>query len=170
MKDLVAIAKIVRPRGLRGELLADILTDFPARFENLANVTAVTPSGETLELKIEDFWFQKGRVVLRFAGYDTIETADTLRGSEVCVAESEAVELGEDEYYDWQLEGCRVETIEGAAVGTVTGVMRTGGTELLVVNDGGRERLIPFVAAICVGVDIENRSIRVDPPEGLLEF
>lgn len=170
MKDLVAIAKIVRPRGLRGELVADILTDFPARFENLANVTAVTPSGETLELKIEDFWFQKGRVVLRFAGYDTIETADTLRGSEVCVAESEAVELGEDEYYDWQLEGCRVETIEGAAVGTVTGVMRTGGTELLVVNDGGRERLIPFVAAICVGVDIENRSIRVDPPEGLLEF
>lgn len=170
MKDLVAIAKIVRPRGLRGELVADILTDFPARFENLANVTAVTPSGETLELKIEDFWFQKGRVVLRFAGYDTIETADTLRGSEVCVAESEAVELGEDEYYDWQLEGCRVETIEGAAVGTVTGVMRTGGTELLVVNDGGRERLIPFVVAICVGVDIENRSIRVDPPEGLLEF
>lgn len=170
MEDLVAIARIVRTRGLKGELVADVLTDFPERFDNLDQVKAVTPGGETLDLKIEDFWFQKERVILRFAGFDTIERAGTLRGSEICVPESEAVELETDEYFDWQLIGCRVETVEGNNVGVVSGIMRTGGTEVLVIDDRGRERLIPFATAICPDVDIEGKLIKVDPPDGLLEF
>ncbi len=170
MEDLVCIAKIVRTRGLKGELVADLLTDFPERFEHLEGVTAVTPDAKKLDLKIEDFWFQNGRVVLRFAGYDTIEKAEALRGCEVCVPESETVDLDTDEYFDWQLEGCRVETLDGTAVGEVTGVMRNGGTEVLVVKDSENDHLIPFVEAICTEVDIENKLIRIDPPDGLLEF
>lgn len=89
--ELVAIAKIVRTRGLRGEVVADVLTDFPERFEGLKDVTAVLADGERRELKIEKFWFQKDRVVLKFEGYDKIDTAETLRGAEICVPESEAV-------------------------------------------------------------------------------
>lgn len=170
MEDLVAIAKIVRPRGLKGELVADLLTDFPERFEHLEDVTAVKPDAKNLDLKIEDFWFQNGRVVLRFVGLDTIEKAETLRGYEICVHESETVDLEADEYFDWQLEGCSVETPDGTAVGVVTEVLRNGATEILAVQGAGREHLIPFVAAICVEVDIENKLIRIDPPEGLLEF
>lgn len=170
MEDLVAIARIVRTRGLKGELVAELLTDFPERFEHLEHVTAVRPDGSTMELKLEDFWFQNGRVVLRFEGYGTIETSEALRGFEICVPESEAVELGDDEFFDWELHGCRVETLDGNDVGVVTEVLRNGGTEILVVKDGDKDHLIPFAGTICPEVDIENKLIRIDPPDGLLDF
>jgi len=169
MEDLVAVARIVKPRGIKGELVAELLTDFPERFEGLENVQALTPGGETLDLKIEDHWFQNRRIVLKFAGYDSIEAGETLRDAEICVPESDAVELEDSEYFDWQLAGCRVETVEGRQLGDVAELMRTGGTELLVVR-GDKEYLIPFANSICVEVDIEKKVIRVDPPEGLLEF
>jgi 16S rRNA processing protein RimM len=168
--DLVAVARIVRTRGLKGEVVADILTDFPERFGLLDAVTAVRQNGERSELKIEKFWFQSGRVVLKFAGYDSIESGETLRGVEICVPESNAVELDEGEYFDWQLTGCKVETVDGETIGEVRELMRTGGTELLVVEGEAKEYLIPFANAICVDVDIENKLIRIDPPDGLLEF
>lgn len=170
MDELVAIAKVVKPRALKGEVVADILTDFSERFDDLETVIAVMPDGVTRELKILDHWFQNGRVVLSFEGIDSVDSAEQLRGAEICVAESEAVELDESEYYDWQLAGCNVESVDGASLGTVIEVMRTGGTEILVVDGKVKEYLIPFAEAICVEVDIENKLIKVDPPEGLLEF
>lgn len=170
MEELVAIAKIVKPRGLRGEVLADLLTDFPERFEGLEKVVAVSADGTRADLKIEDFWFQKDRIVLRFDEFDSVEKAQALRDVEICIPETDAAELDEGEFFDWQLEGCAVETLEGETIGTVRELMRTGGTEILVVENEGREYLIPFAESICTEVDIEGKKIRVDPPEGLLEF
>ena len=170
MDELVAIARVVKPRALRGELVAELLTDFPERFAGLETVTAVMRDAGRRELKIEDYWFQSGRVILKFAAYDTIELAETLRNAEICIPQSEAVELDSDEYFDWQLVGCKVETIDGKAVGTVRELMRTGGTEILVIDGQEKEILIPFAAAICPEVDIENKLIQVDPPEGLIDF
>jgi len=170
MEDLVAIARIVKPRGLRGESVADVLTDFPERFNGLERVTAVMPKGERLDLKIEDSWFQKNRIVIKFEGYDSVEAAETLRNADICIAESEAVELETDEFFDWELTGCRVETINGEKVGTVREVMRTGGTEILVVAGDEKEFLIPFAETICVEVDVDKKVIKIDPPEGLLDF
>jgi 16S rRNA processing protein RimM len=170
MEELVAIAKIVRTRGLKGEVVAELLTDFPERFDGLETVTGVLPSGETRELKIEKFWFQKDRVILKFHGTDSIESAEVLRDAEVCVHESEAVELEEDEFFDWELEGCEVETTGGEKLGSVREIMRTGGTEVLLIDGAERELMIPFAESICTEVDVENKRILVDPPEGLLEF
>ncbi|MEO6334614.1 MAG: ribosome maturation factor RimM [Pyrinomonadaceae bacterium] len=170
MEELVAIAKIAKPRGLRGEVVADILTDFPERFDGLQNVIAVFADGTRTDLKIEDSWFQKDRIVLRFAEFASVEAAQTLRDVEICIPESSAAKLADGEFFDWQLAGCQVETTEGNRVGTVREIMRTGGTELLVVENADREYLIPFAHAICIEVDIEARKIRIDPPEGLLEF
>lgn len=170
MKELVAIARIVKPRGIKGELAAEILTDFPERFDDLESVTAVMPDASRRKLTIEDHWFQSGRIVLKFEGIDSIELGETLRGAEICVDEADAVELDESEYFDWQLAECMVETVDGNSLGKVTEVMRTGGTEILVVKGEAKEYLIPFAESICVDVDIEKRLIKVDPPEGLLEF
>ena len=170
MEDLVTIAKIAKTRGLRGEVVADLLTDFPARFDSLKNVFAVTPTGKMSELEIEKFWFQKGRIILKFTGFDSIEAAENLRGCDVCVSEDEAVELETGEFFDWQLAECAVETIDGTSLGKVSELMRTGGTEILVVKGAEKDYLIPFAEAICVEVDIENKLIKVDAPEGLLEF
>jgi len=170
MEELVAIAKIVKSRGLRGELVASLLTDFPARFDDLEIVVGLLPNGEKRELKIEKFWFQKDRVILKFAGFDSIETAETLRGTEICVSETDAVELEEDEFFDWELIDCQVETVEGEKIGVVKELLRTGGTEILVVTGAEKEYLIPFAETICTEVDVENKLIKIDAPEGLLEF
>jgi len=170
MEELVAIAKIVKPRGLRGEVLADVLTDFPERFEGLEKVVAVSADGTRTDLKIEDFWFQKDRIVLRFDGFESVDKAEALRDVEICIPESDAAKLDEGEFFDWQLEGCAVETLQGETIGTVRELMRTGGTEILVVENEAREYLIPFAESICTEVDIEGKKILVDPPEGLLEF
>ena len=171
MDDLVAVAKIARPRGLRGEAVAEMLTDFPERFGGLEHVTAVLPGGERRRLKIANAWFQKGRIVLKFNGVNTVEDAEALRGAEICIPEGDAVELEEGEYFDWELEGCEAVTAAGEPIGKVRELMRTGGTDLLVVDAAdGRELLIPFAEAICTEVDVEGKRITVDPPEGLLDL
>lgn len=170
MEELVAIARIAKTRGLRGELVAEVLTDFPKRFAGLYNVTAILPTGTRLGLKIENFWFQNHRIVLKFNGYDSVETAEALRNAEICVPESDAVELEEGEFFDWELVDCQVETVDGKKIGKVHEVMRTGGTEILVVACGQKEFLIPFAESICTKIDVEEKVIVIDPPEGLLDF
>ena len=174
--ELIAIARIVKTRGLRGEVAAELLTDFPERFDSLEGVVGVSPRGERQPLTLAEHWLQGNRIILRFDGYDAPETASALVGYEVAVPEAEAVELEEDEFYDWELEGCRVETIEGATVGQVDEVLHTGGdAPILVIHsvdaDGRRrEHLVPLAESICVEIDTERRLIRVDAPEGLLEL
>jgi len=171
-EELIAVARAVRTRGLRGEIVADLLTDFPERFEGLEELIAVAPDGKRMTLALEDHWFQGTRVILKLAGYDSIEAAAALVGYEFTVPEDERVELDADEFYDWELIGCRVETVEGQDLGLVREVLRTGGVEVLVVEkaEAKCEHLIPLAETICVEIDIENKLIRVDPPEGLLEF
>ena len=169
MDELVAVARVVKPRGIKGEVACEMLTDFPERFEGLESVTAVLPDGGKRELTIEEHWFQQDRLVLKFTGVDSIEDAETLRNAEICVSENNVVELAAGEFFDWQLEGCEVTTTDGQAIGNVRELMRTGGTEILVVK-GDKEYLIPFAESICVEVDIDNKRIVIDPPEGLLDF
>ncbi len=167
--ELVTIAKTVRTRGLKGEIVSEVLTDFPERFEGLVDVIASDGKGLEKELELEKHWFQKNRVILKFKGFDSIEEAEDLLHFDICVREEDAVELEADEYFDWQLEGCKV-VADGKEIGTVTGVMRTGANENLEVSDGEKEYLIPFVRAICVEVDIENSLIRAELPDGLLDL
>ena len=170
--ELVVVARVAKPRGVRGEVAADILTDFPRRFEGLGELIAVFPGGERRRLALEGHWLHGDRVVLKFRGFDTPEEAAALAGCELAVPEAEAVELEEGEYYDWQLEGCRVETVGGRQLGTVSEVLHTGGeAPVLVIRDEqNREHLVPLAESICVAIDVGRKLIRVDAPEGLIEF
>jgi 16S rRNA processing protein RimM len=170
--ELVAVAKVAKPRGVRGEVACDLLTDFPERFEGLEELIAVFPGGERRRLGLERHWLHGDRVVLKLEGFDSPETAAALAGCELAVPESEAVELEEGEFYDWQLQGCRVETVEGREVGTVREVLHTGGEApvLIILDEAGRENLVPLAESICVEIDVGAKLIRVDAPEGLLEF
>ena len=170
-EELIIVARAVRTRGLKGELVAELLTDFPERFENLTHLSGIREDGERKELELEDYWFQNERVVLKFKEYDSVEAAASLVGFEFGVPESERVELSSGEFYEWQLAGCSVENTSGELIGKVREVMRTGGVELLVVaHEAGPERLIPMVGDIVVSVDIPGKKILIDPPEGLLEL
>jgi 16S rRNA processing protein RimM len=169
--DLIIVARAVRTRGLKGELVADVLTDFPERFEGVKRLFGVGPGTERKHLVLESYWFQNDRMVLKFAGYDSVESAKTLVGYEFGLPEPERVELSHDEFYDWELEDCLVENKLGQSVGKVRGIMRTGGVELLVVESNKRhEVFIPMAASIVLEIDVARKKILIDPPEGLLDL
>lgn len=168
--DLIVVARAVRTRGLKGEIVAELLSDFPERFKHISAVFAVG-FGEKKSLELENHWFQNDRIVLKFAGYDDIESARSLIGFDFALPESERMKLSENEYYDWELEGCAVVIKDGPTLGIVRGVLRTGGVELLAVEDeSAREHLVPMVESFVIKIDISRREILIDPPEGLLEL
>jgi 16S rRNA processing protein RimM len=168
--DLIVIARAVRTHGLKGEIVAELLTDFPERFGDVEELVLVSPSGERKPGQLEDFWFQKDRVVLKLADYDDVDKAKELVGYDFAVAEADRVQLAEDEFYDWELEGCTV--IAGERnIGQVRSVLRTGGAEILVVTgESGKEQLVPLAAPIVVEINTPAKTIVIDPPEGLLEL
>ena len=168
--ELVVIARAVRARGLKGEIVAELLTDFPERFEDVDELVLVSPGGERKQGHLESYWFQNDRVILKLAGYDDVETAKELVGFEFAVPESERVQLPADQYYDWELEGCTVKAGD-KSIGKVQSVIKTGGTEILeIVDENGKEQLIPLVDSIVVEIDLDAKTIVVDPPEGLLDL
>ncbi len=169
--DLIVVAHIVKTRGLRGEVVADLLTDFPDRFEKLKTLVGISPGGDNRSLQIEEQWFHGNRLVLKFAGFDSIDEAKELVDFDLAISAEERIELPTDSFYEWELIGSRVETVGGQHVGEVAGVMRTGGVEILkVIDETGRDRLIPMASDIVVEIDKEKKLVRIDPPEGLLEL
>ncbi len=168
--ELIVIARAVRARGLKGEIVAQLLTDFPERFEDVEELVLVSPAGERTLVELEDYWFQNDRVILKLADYNDVDAAKQLVGYEFAVPEQDRVPLPEDHYYDWELEGCEVK-VGNEVIGKVSSVMRTGGAEILVISDEmGSERLVPLAASIVVEIDPASKTILVDPPEGLLEL
>lgn len=168
--ELVVIARAVKVRGLKGEIVAELFTDFPERFEDVEQLVLVSPGGERTVKQLEDYWFQNDRVVLKLAGYNDVEAAKQLVGYVFAVPEQDRVSLPEDHYYDWELEGCEV-SVGDEIIGKVSSVLRTGGAEILVITDEkGSERLVPLAESIVVEIDPVAKTIVVDPPEGLLEL
>jgi len=167
----VVIARILKARGIRGEVACVLETDFPGRFSSLEQVTVWMPDGARLSLKVEDHWFHNQRVILKFEGYDTMTAAQSLAGGRLVIAEADVVPLAEGQFFERQVIGSEVMTSGGRTLGLVTRVMRTGGTDLLVLkSDDGRERLIPFADEICTDVDLAAKRITIVPPEGLLDL
>jgi 16S rRNA processing protein RimM len=173
----LAIARILRPRGRRGEVVADVLTDFPERFATLRRAFLEDAEAGPQPVEIAETWWHQGRLILRFVGVDSISQAEGLRGRLVLIPQGERVALGENQYYLWELIGCEVFCRGSRApLGEVTGVEPTGGVELLRVrtsdsgSSGPSELLIPFAQEICPEIDVVARRIVVDPPEGLLDL
>lgn len=172
-EDWVTIAVVRRPRGLRGEVTATSLSDYPERFAPGVSVWLRPPRGPAQAAVIETAWFHKTRLILKFVGFNHISEVEPLAGWRVCVPLSARVTPPPDEFFYDELIGCRVESAQGESVGTVVGFAPDGGGVLVVEcahpDNGRREHLIPFVRAICTDVDVAAKRIRIAPPEGLLD-
>jgi 16S rRNA processing protein RimM len=167
------LARLARPQGRVGEVLADILTDFPERFaerKRLFLVLSETSPEPVRAITLERHWLHKSRVVLKFAGVDSISDAEALRGLLVAVPASERAELTDGSIYIGDLIGCEVIDLNAAKpVGTVTDVDREAGL-LEVKTPGGEEALVPFAKAYLVRMDITGKRIEMRLPEGLLDI
>lgn len=169
----LAVARVVRPQGRRGEVLAEPLTDFCLRFQELPDVFLENPGTAPQAIKVESVWPHKGRVVIKFSGVDSISDASVLKGRHVLILAAERMPLPPNHYYLWELRGCRVVTERRGRlveVGSVTDVEPTGGVDVLHVATSHGEVLIPLAQAICTKIDKQAKTILIDPPEDLLDL
>jgi 16S rRNA processing protein RimM len=172
----VLLARIVRPQGRRGEVLADIFTDFPERFTQRKRLFLRPPTGAQLnamrEVKVESHWLHKGRVVLKFSQVDSIPDAENLRGFEVVIPREERMPLEGEAVYVSDLLGVRVIDVSRGAedAGEITDVEPEGaGPAMLVIRTpSGDELLIPFVRAYLRKIDLEAKRLEMELPVGLL--
>ena len=170
----ITIAKVIKTQGRIGEVAAALLTDFPERFGERKRLFALTKAAQRSELQLEDHWFHKGQVVLKFAGIDSITQAETLIGSEIQVPQSERISLEAGSVYVSDLTGCTVYD-RGHEIGKIKDVrFGAGEAPLLVVtgNEAQREKeyLIPFAAGYIKSISVENKRLEMDLPEGMLEL
>jgi 16S rRNA processing protein RimM len=169
--ERVVVAEILRERGRVGEVVARSVSDIPGRIESLREAQLRLPDGTDEAVTVESAWLHGENWVLKFAGVDSIDAAKRLRGSDLWIGREERGALPEGQYFQSDLVGCQVvDGKDGRVLGVVEGFEQYGGPLLLDVKCGDREVLIPFVPAICVAVNLGDRSISVDLPEGLLDL
>jgi 16S rRNA processing protein RimM len=170
------VGRVVKAHGVGGEVVVEIRTDDPAaRFASGSTLRAKDSRGGGQERSyvVAHVREHGGRLLVRLAGVDDRDAADALRGSLFVVDSDDLPPIDEpDTYYDHQLEGLHVRTTTGQDVGVVAEVLHTAAGELLAVkrSDDGGEALVPFVSAIVTSVSLDDRTVEIDPPEGLLDL
>jgi 16S rRNA processing protein RimM len=168
---LIAVGRVVRPQGRRGEVRLEPLTDEPARLRELTECYLVPPeAGE--RRRIEAVWFQETAPVVKLDGVDTLDAAEVLVGRLISIPRDAVRPLPSGRFYPFELEGCAVRTPDGTVLGTVAGVLAGEGEghDLWVLRTGTREHLVPAVGAIVEQVDLRGRAVVIRPPDGLLEL
>ncbi|MGA1197098.1 MAG: ribosome maturation factor RimM [Candidatus Latescibacterota bacterium] len=165
--DYVAIGKVLKPRGIRGEAYLMLLTDFPERFKGLRLVRAVAPSGAITELDIDYVRQYGNRMGIKFRGVDTLDAIGTLRNFVIQVPRDAVHPLPDDTFYVFDVIGMSVETTSGDFVGKVVDVLSIPANDVYVVDRDGEELLLP-AARDLLSIDRDARKIVVQEIEGLL--
>ncbi len=186
----IQIARILRARGNKGEVSAELLTDFPGRLAALAQVYIAKERQEPEAIGLQRFWINQshpGQGVFHFVGSNSISEAEKFRGFNVFLPFAERVQLPAGQYFVTDLIGCTVFEIPAAesklssaacdlevaprVLGTVRDVFFPGeglhGTPLLKVDSSEGELLIPLAEDICTRIDTSSKRIEVSLPEGL---
>jgi 16S rRNA processing protein RimM len=169
--EFITLARVVKTQGRRGEVASEIFSHADDRFvPGMKLLAMAAKGGPRRELNLEELWPHKSWLVFKFAGVDTISEAETLVGCELQVPRSERSRLQPGWNYVSDLTGCAV--YDGnREIGVVSDVQfGAGEAPILIVRDRSGKLLdIPFAEAYLKSVDVEQRSLRMKLPEGLLE-
>ncbi len=162
----LAVAEIVAPWGLAGDIKARILTDFPERFRR--GLAVCIGERKSPSAVVRSRLLQKGFLVLKLEGIDTAEAANKLRGEIVYVERKDAPALADGEYFWYQIIGLRVRTVAGEELGAVEDILITGANDVYVVRGPRGEVLIPALDDVVRRIDLDAGLMVVELPEGLL--
>jgi 16S rRNA processing protein RimM len=183
----VSLAHIRRTQGRKGEVFANIFTDFPEKFAERRRLwllpdtpaTGNDTSVPAREVELVHHWLHKGGIVLQFAGVDSISAAEKLAGMIVAIPQPERAVLDEGDFYIGDLVGCTLFDVAGAepvVVGEIEDVDRSAGPVAMLVVMGANRRsgddeiLIPFAKDYLRRVDVEGKRVEMALPEGLAEL
>ena len=159
----IAVGKITKAHGVRGEVTVLVLSEDPDRFADGASV--LLDDGRTL--LVESSRSHQGRLLVHFGDITDREIAERLRGSYLFIDRSQLADLGDEAWWPHDLEGCVVTTDADRSLGTLEEVLHTEANDIWVVRDDGEETLIPALREVVLDVDIAAKSIRVREIEGL---
>ncbi len=166
------VGRILRPHGVRGEVVVEITTDDPQARYDLGSVMVTEPRSAG-PLTIDGLRPHQGRLLITFEGVEDREDADKLRGVLLCVDSAEVAAPDDPEdFHDFQLVGMTAVDTAGEPIGEVLRVDHGPGHDTLVLRltAGGRQALVPFVHAIVPEVDVAARRLVLTPPEGLFDL
>jgi len=189
----VTVARILRARGNKGEVAAELLTDFPERLPEIKEMSLREQSGARRGVVLRAFWVDRnhpGKGVFHFEGVNSIDDAEKLRGLEVQIPLECRAEVPAGSFFVTDLIGCSVFELAATAspvssspcslaqapalLGKVRDVYFPGegqpGTPLLAVDTSRGELLVPLAEDICKRLDVVARRIEVQLPEGLREL
>jgi 16S rRNA processing protein RimM len=166
--EWATIGTVVASFGLRGELKVHALTDIPNRFAELG---AVYLGPDHIRYLIKGARPYKGdMVILKLAGIDDANAAETLRDAEITIPLSQLAKLPADSYYQHDIIGLQVVTLDGRNVGQIVDIMATGSNDVYVIKSAdGRQILIPAIKDVIKRVDLLRKMMYIDPIVGLLD-
>ncbi|MDP4083013.1 MAG: ribosome maturation factor RimM [Bacillota bacterium] len=171
MEKWYNVGKIVNTQGLKGEVRVISKTDFPEeRYKKGNNLYLFLSKSETpITLTVKSHRTHKTFDLLTFEGYDDINLVEKFKEGILKVSESQLIELEEDEFYFHEIIGCSVITASGEEIGKVTEILTPGANDVWVVKGkDGKEVLIPYIVDVVKKVDIKEKTITIEPMEGLL--
>jgi len=178
----VWLARIRRPQGRKGEVFADILTDFPEKFAERRELWLIAEAGSPrakthpapIKVELTNHWLHKGGMVLHFAHSDSISSAETLAGLIIAIPKEMRAQLADDEVYIGDLIGCAVVDVAGetaVVIGEIEDVDRTAGpVAMLVVSGKSGEVLVPFAKKYLRNIDVAARRVEMELPAGLVDL
>lgn len=169
MEQYFDIGRIINTHGVRGEVKVMPFTDNSERYVELTQVFIDKPSGLE-KYDIRGVKFFKNQVILKFAQVEDMNTAESLKGLILKIDRRDAVELPKDTYFICDLIGSGIVDENGNSLGTLKDIIQTGANDVYVVEDEkNREILIPALKSVVKEISLENKTIRVILPKGLLD-
>lgn len=165
---MLTIGRIVKPQGRKGEVLVEPLSDRPERFPTLGRAFVPAAGDGVREVRVTACWPHKGRFVLKLAGVDSIDAAESYRGIELRLPSDELPALPEGSYYHHELIGLSAEDARGGVLGAVASLWETGaGAPVLVIRGERGEYLVPLAAPFVDRVELGERRIVLHLPESV---
>jgi len=167
-KNYIRIGKILSTQGNRGALRVLPLTDYPERFQQMVRVRVLI-NDSIRELRIDDIYFHKKYIIIKFKEIQDMNAANELKGGFLVVTRDELVPLPEGSFYIFDLIGVDVFESDGRHLGKITDIIQTGSNDVYVVETEARPVLIPALKKVVKEINLDRQRIVVQMPEGLAD-
>ena len=168
LPETVTVGRVLRPQGIRGEVVVEVLSDVPERFAPGSRLTGVREGRPAVQVEVATSRPHKSGAVVRFAGSEDRDQAEELRGLWLEIPRSQVPPAEPGTYYQYELLGCLCR-VSGEELGRVAEVVEDGGGLLLIVEGEGRRIPVPFVREFLRQVDVAGARIDLELPPGLVE-
>ena len=170
LRDLIVIGNVIRPHGLTGLLRIVSYAQSRETFLKAGSVFLKTRQNELHEAKVESIQPHRSWHLLRLSGLDSVEQVEIFEGAEILIRKDSLVKPGEDEFFWYELLGLAVHLTTGEYLGALKEIFPTGGNDVYVVENQGKEFLIPAIHQVVKEIDLPQRRMVISPMKGLLDL